>query len=214
MPPRGRRHAKTHVAPVARTGHDTVFVGSPSDAELIFIGPVGVGKTTAGVSVSVTEPISAEAALTRPRHAVGFLAELESKVTTTVGIDYGMVRLPDGRVIGLFGTAGQERFRWSRGPLFNPTARIVIWVNGADGNLELQVLRWIARGGGRPRAHQMTIAINFAHAHDTEEVRAVLRKHRYPDIPVKAVDPRRADQVMDLISAAVGYSSPEVKTDE
>ncbi len=70
--------------------------------KLIFTGPVGAGKTTAIASISDEPPIQTDAAasdLTRLR-----------KPATTVALDYGVLHLPDGGKVHLYGTPGQERF--------------------------------------------------------------------------------------------------------
>ena len=122
QPRRSRRRKATVEEEIA----NDAIVGSPSDAEVVFIGPVGVGKTTAVQTLSSVPPINTEVMMFEG--AEEFLHT--SKTTTTVGIDYGMWVRPDGKVIGLFGTTGQDRFTDSRTPLLNPDAGIVIWLYG------------------------------------------------------------------------------------
>ncbi len=70
--------------------------------KLIFTGPVGAGKTTAIASISDRPPIQTDA-------AASDLTGLR-KSTTTVALDYGVLHLPDGGKLHLYGTPGQERF--------------------------------------------------------------------------------------------------------
>ncbi|WP_437881379.1 GTP-binding protein [Pseudomonas sp. LRF_L74] len=70
--------------------------------KLIFSGPVGAGKSTAIRVLSDTLVLGTEALasdLTRQR-----------KPTTTVAMDYGVMRLDGGLRVHLYGTPGQERF--------------------------------------------------------------------------------------------------------
>lgn len=70
--------------------------------KIIFTGPVGAGKTTAIASISDAPPVSTDAKardMTRKR-----------KETTTVAMDYGVMRLGDKERVHLYGTPGQERF--------------------------------------------------------------------------------------------------------
>lgn len=70
--------------------------------KIIFTGPVGAGKTTAINSISDIAPIKTDASasdMTKGR-----------KAETTVAMDYGVMNLPDGDKIHLYGTPGQERF--------------------------------------------------------------------------------------------------------
>lgn len=73
-----------------------------SHYKIIFTGPVGAGKTTAINSISDSPPIKTDAAasdMTKNR-----------KASTTVAMDYGVMNLPGGEKIHLYGTPGQERF--------------------------------------------------------------------------------------------------------
>jgi signal recognition particle receptor subunit beta len=73
-----------------------------SQYKIIFTGPVGAGKTTAINSISDVPPIKTDASasdMTKTR-----------KASTTVAMDYGIMNLPGGEKLHLYGTPGQERF--------------------------------------------------------------------------------------------------------
>jgi signal recognition particle receptor subunit beta len=73
-----------------------------SQYKIIFTGPVGAGKTTAINSISDLPPIKTDASasdMTKSR-----------KAETTVAMDYGVMNLPGGEKLHLYGTPGQERF--------------------------------------------------------------------------------------------------------
>ena len=70
--------------------------------KLIFTGPVGAGKTTAIASVSDEPPIRTDEAATDMTK--------DRKPETTVALDYGIMNLPGGEKLHLYGTPGQERF--------------------------------------------------------------------------------------------------------
>jgi signal recognition particle receptor subunit beta len=70
--------------------------------KIIFTGPVGAGKTTAIASLSDIPPVSTDAAASDMTK--------ERKASTTVALDYGVMNLPGGEKIHLYGTPGQERF--------------------------------------------------------------------------------------------------------
>jgi signal recognition particle receptor subunit beta len=73
-----------------------------SQYKIIFTGPVGAGKTTAINSISDIPPIKTDASasdMTKSR-----------KASTTVAMDYGIMNLPGGEKLHLYGTPGQERF--------------------------------------------------------------------------------------------------------
>jgi hypothetical protein len=70
--------------------------------KIIFSGPEGAGKTTAIGKVSDIPPV-----ITDVRAGT---SEEELKDTTTVALDYGVLRLGAGERVHLYGTPGQDRF--------------------------------------------------------------------------------------------------------
>lgn len=70
--------------------------------KLVFAGPVGSGKTTAIQSLSDIDVLSTEASAS---DAVRLL-----KKSTTVAMDYGVLKLDNGTRVHLYGTPGQHRF--------------------------------------------------------------------------------------------------------
>jgi uncharacterized protein len=77
------------------------------DHKIIFTGPVGAGKTTAIASVSDSASVSTDARASDMTRSM--------KSTTTVAMDYGLMKLAGGEKVHLYGTPGQERFdfMWS-----------------------------------------------------------------------------------------------------
>lgn len=73
-----------------------------SQYKIIFTGPVGAGKTTAINSISDLPPIKTDAAASDMTKS--------KKSATTVAMDYGVINLPGGEKLHLYGTPGQERF--------------------------------------------------------------------------------------------------------
>ncbi len=70
--------------------------------KIIFTGPVGAGKTTAIESMSDTDIVSTNEQATDMTR--------EMKDSTTVAMDYGIMKLEGGERLHLYGTPGQERF--------------------------------------------------------------------------------------------------------
>ena len=73
-----------------------------SQYKIIFTGPVGAGKTTAINSISDIPPIKTDASASDMAKG--------KKPSTTVAMDYGIMNLPAGEKLHLYGTPGQERF--------------------------------------------------------------------------------------------------------
>ncbi|KIP96994.1 MULTISPECIES: ATP/GTP-binding protein [Pseudomonas] len=70
--------------------------------KILFIGPMGSGKTTAINAVSDIATVSTEAENND--------LEVNAKATTTVAMDYGEIHLSDGETVALYGIPGQARF--------------------------------------------------------------------------------------------------------
>lgn len=73
-----------------------------TDHKIIFTGPVGAGKTTAIESISDIAPVRTDARATD--------MTTRRKPSTTIAMDYGLIRLNEREKVHLYGTPGQERF--------------------------------------------------------------------------------------------------------
>ena len=82
---------------------DDIEMSAQTLHKILFIGPMGSGKTTAIAAISDTPPITSEAENSDVAQA--------AKATTTVAMDYGSIELKDD-VIHLYGIPGQHRFRF------------------------------------------------------------------------------------------------------
>ena len=103
-----------------------------SQYKIIFTGPVGAGKTTAIQSISDVPPIKTDASasdMTKTR-----------KASTTVAMDYGIMNLPGGEKLHLYGTPGQERFDFMWDILVNGGIGLVLLLDNtrADPFLDMK----------------------------------------------------------------------------
>lgn len=97
-----------------------------SQYKIIFTGPVGAGKTTAIDSISDITPIRTDAVasdMTKSR-----------KASTTVAMDYGIMKLDDGEKIHLYGTPGQERFDFMWDILTSGGVGLILLLDNSRGN--------------------------------------------------------------------------------
>ena len=89
---------------------------------LVFAGPVGAGKTTAIQSLSDIEVVRTEA------NASDDVKTL--KKTTTVAMDYGLMKLASGDQVRLYGTPGQKRFDFMWDILTENALGLVLMLRG------------------------------------------------------------------------------------
>jgi signal recognition particle receptor subunit beta len=80
--------------------------------KLVVCGGYGAGKTTFVGAISEIVPLTTEAPQTALSSDVDTGA-VATKMATTVALDFGRVSLDSGLVLYLFGTPGQERFRFA-----------------------------------------------------------------------------------------------------
>ena len=158
---RKRRHGKIEeldvldLDPYHSVPQDAI-IGSPTTKGVVFVGPVGVGKTTCVETLSTVLPIMTEV---KGSENDEFIPRW--KTTTTVGIDYGIWKRDDGTEIGLFGTAGQDRFESTRAALNNPEAGVVLWLYGDPTLIEEQLEQWIPEVKTPLKKGRLCIALNF-----------------------------------------------------
>jgi uncharacterized protein len=68
--------------------------------KLLFVGPVGVGKTTAIRAISDLPPVSTDVPWTE--------ATSSSKTSTTVALDYSTIQLDQNETLHIYGLPGQD----------------------------------------------------------------------------------------------------------
>lgn len=103
--------------------------------KILFIGPMGSGKTTAINAVSDIAAVSTEAENND--------LEGNAKATTTVAMDYGEINLSDGETVALYGIPGQARFDFMWSILAEGAMGAVLLLDHGDQNACAQLATYL-----------------------------------------------------------------------
>ena len=175
---------------------------APIALKVVVAGGFGVGKTTTVGSISEIEPLTTDAAMTDVGVGVDVATLTPDKVDTTAALDFGRITFPDGIVLYLFGTPGQERFAF----MWDELAR------GAVGAIVVADTRRLAdlfpaidffEDLGVP----FVVAVNCFDGrvlHDTADVREAVAVD--PDVPVELFDARDRATVKHVLAILVERS--------
>lgn len=190
----------------------TAFLYKPRQCvrnhKILFVGPVGAGKSTAIATLSDTGTVSTDQAasdMTRAR-----------KSQTTVAMDYGIMNVSETERIHLYGAPGQERFDFMWSILQQGVLGLVILVDNsrkAPFDDLAFYLKWFDELIGRTK---VVIGVNFAAAGpgpDLESYHRFLLDEKFaPRInpPIFEVDARDKTDMATLIQALLVSLDPGV----
>lgn len=162
--------------------------------KLVVGGPFAAGKTTFVTTL-------AERSLITTEQATSSADEARTKPTTTVGMDFGIVRVGEGQAaveLHVVGTPGQDRFAEVREVLITGADAHVLVVDGADADSwpsahehHAQLARQGAPG---------VVAVNRCDDQRLDQVRDAMAEL---DVPVLACDARELDDVKRVLVAAL-----------
>ncbi len=169
--------------------------------KIVFGGTMGAGKTEAIKSLSEVAVLSTE--------AVNTDEQSHSKALTTVGIDYGEIKLEDGVVVGLYGTPGQDRFDFIWSVICKGAIGAVILIDHSR-KTALEDLQFYYDSF---KEHVGNIIVGITHV--DEDPQQLLKKYRdwmsiqNYSMPVFAVDAREKDDVLLMVEALIARAEVE-----
>lgn len=163
--------------------------------KIVFGGTMGAGKSAAIKTLSDVAVISTE--------AVNTDTQAHSKLLTTVGIDYGEIRLDDGTQIGLYGTPGQDRFDFMWSIVCKGAIGIVLLIDHSrvarllDLEFYLQAFE----------KHGSNIVIGITHIDKVDDLKLKVYRDwmqiHQKNYPLFAVDARKKDDVLFMIETLI-----------
>ena len=172
----------------------------PLALKILIAGGFGAGKTTFVGSVSEIRPLQTEEVLTATQGGDD-TSGVEGKATTTVVMDFGRITITEDLLVYLFGTPGQERFRF-------------LWDELADGALGAVVLADTRRLADcfpsvdyfERRGTPFVVAVNCFEAERRHGVDAVRRALDLdPHVPVVLCDARDRGSARSVLIELVEY---------
>lgn len=185
-------------------------LGTPIPRQVSFVGPFGVGKTTAVCTVSDTNVSSTEVLSSALRARTGRPGR-HLKTTTTVGLEIGEWQSPDGQTVSVVGTPGQERFDLVRKSAMPRSTGVVLWLFGHHDLALLDTELWLEFIAAEVSTSKLTVAVTRLEEAGTQldgfrEVVAACDDR----IPVIAADPRDRNSVVEVLHTAlrIPHSSP------
>lgn len=122
--------------------------------KLVFAGPVGAGKTTAIQSLSDIDVVSTDAIATDEVKAL--------KRTTTVAMDYGLMKLDSGDQVRLYGTPGQKRFEFMWDILTENALGLVLLIRGSAPDPVADLHEYV--NGFREFIDRTSLVVGITHA--------------------------------------------------
>lgn len=179
-----------------------VLLGHTHSQRVAFVGPFGVGKTTALRAISDIDVVDTDVATTERR------LDLPDKLQTTVGFDYGELKLEDGQRIGLFGLPGQDRFDAVWRTVLPGASAVVLWLFGNHARAAAELEQWLQALDGCVAMEVLSVAVTRlpddpqAAEHHLAPLREVLARYN-PVSPMLTADPRRPEDVRLAVAIAL-----------
>lgn len=165
--------------------------------KIIFAGPVGAGKTQAIRSLSDKEVVTTE------ENASDDVKLM--KKTTTVAMDYGLMKLPTGEQVRLYGTPGQKRFDFMWEILSKNALGLILLINAENPDPVQDMKDYME--SFLPLIHSSAMIVGITHAENMpwdlhQNLSDELIKMNIP-ANVMSVDARDKEQMAQLISVLI-----------
>lgn len=165
--------------------------------KILFIGPMGAGKTTAITAVSDISPITTEAENNDQA--------MHTKATTTVAMDFGEISLESGETVALYGIPGQERFAFMWPVLAEGAMGAILLLDGGAVDAQEQLITYLDAFSELVQRGALVIGVGHlknAHVQALEPYQSLLRQ-RGLALPVFITDVRTRQNVLLLVESLI-----------
>ena len=179
--------------------------GASRDLKVVFTGPMGAGKTTAIRAISESTALSTDVPISGAEAMAG------GKTMTTVGLDYGECHVDGQWVLKLFGTPGQERFRFMWDILGQGAFGLIVLADNSQPDPVGEVARYLKAFAPHVPARRTVVGVGRLGTHAVPgideycERLGALGFH----LPVLEVDVRQSADVRLLLSVLVSMAEVE-----
>lgn len=170
--------------------------------KLVFAGPVGAGKTTAVQALSDIEVVSTESVASDETRRL--------KRTTTVAMDYGVMRLDNGDQVHLYGTPGQKRFDFMWEILAENALGLVLLLKGDAADPVSDLRTYVNEFREFIDQTGLVVGVTHADAAGWQVRHQVAREMENLGLPstVMEADPRSRPQMATLVGTLIHGLDP------
>ena len=176
------------------------------DLKVVFTGVMGAGKTTAIRAISEGATLSTDVPMTGDERLL-----MPGKTMTTVGLDYGECAMDGQWTLKLFGTPGQDRFRFMWDILGAGAFGLIVLVDNSRPDPIGDVEFYLEAFEHHIPARRTVVGVGRTDTHAApgidEYCRRLAEKGLHP--PVLEVDVRRDADVRLLLSVLVSMAEVE-----
>ncbi len=181
----------------------TLLPQQTTELKIVFTGTVGAGKTTAISAISEKTTLSTEVPMSEGATA--------SKQHTTVGFDYGECDLSDGHCLHLYGTPGQERFRFMWDILAKGAFGLIVLADHSRPDPVGDVLHYLQAFEQHFSQRRVVVGVGRLGQHPSSAIEQYIA--RLADagfhVPVLEADVRNGDDVRLLLSILISMAEVE-----